>query len=75
MWQLLTGTKSFYGSIDCLSEIEFDINCDKYILYMATVRMLRAKDYPLDNIGIQPDIYMDKYIKDWIQYARDYLEN
>ena len=64
-----------YGSVDYLSVIEFDINCDKYILYMPTVRMLRAQDYPLDNIGIQPDIYMDKYVKDWVQYAKDYLEN
>ncbi|MBZ0200352.1 MAG: hypothetical protein K8H86_10825 [Ignavibacteriaceae bacterium] len=63
-----------YGSIDYLSVIEFDINCDKYILYMPTVRMLRAQDYPLDNIGIQPDIFMDKYVEDWIQYAKDYLE-
>ena len=63
-----------YGSIDYLSVYEFDIKCDKYILYMPTVRMLRAQDYPLDNIGIQPDIYMDKYIKDWILYAKDYLE-
>lgn len=63
-----------YGSIDYLSVIEFDIRCDKYILYMPTVRMLRAQDYPLDNIGIQPDIYMDKYVKDWIQYAKDYIE-
>lgn len=64
-----------YGSVDYLSVIEFDINCDKYILYLPTVRMFRAQEYPLDNIGIQPDIYMDPYIKDWIQYAKDYLEN
>jgi len=64
-----------YGCIDYLSVIEFDLNCDKYILYMPTVRLERAEGFPIDNIGIQPDIYMDKYVKDWILYAKDYLEN
>ena len=27
------------------------------------------------NIGIQPDIYMDKFVEDWVKYAQDYLEN
>jgi hypothetical protein len=36
---------------------------------------MRLPDYPLDNIGIQPDVFMDKYIEDWVQYALDYLEN
>jgi len=42
---------------------------------MPTVRLERAEGFPIDNIGIQPDIYMDKYVKDWILYAKDYLEN
>jgi len=64
-----------YGCIDYLSVIEFELNCDKYILYMPTVRLERAEGFPIDNIGIQPDIYMDKFVKDWILYAKDYLEN
>jgi len=64
-----------YGSVDYLSVFEFDFGCDRYILYMPTVRTSRAQGYPLDNIGVQPDIYMDKYVEDWVQYATDYLEN
>lgn len=64
-----------YGAVDYVSVREFKLNCNNYSLYMPTVRMMRLPDYPLDNIGIQPDIFMDKYIKDWVQYAKEYLEN
>ena len=64
-----------YGAVDYISLREFDIDCIDYTLYMPTVRMMRLPDYPLDNIGVQPDIYMDKYVKDWVQYAKEYMEN
>jgi hypothetical protein len=64
-----------YGAVDYVSLREFKLNCNNYSLYMPTVRMMRLPDYPLDNIGIQPDIYLDKYIKDWVLYAKEYLEN
>ncbi len=32
-------------------------------------------DYPIDNIGVQPDIYLDKSVENWIQFAVNYLEN
>lgn len=35
---------------------------------------MRLPDYPIDNIGFQPDIYLDKYVKDWVQFVVDYLE-
>jgi len=44
-------------------------------LIIPTYRSLRLPDYPIDNIGIQPDIYLDKTVPDWIQFAIDYLEN
>ncbi len=64
-----------YGSVDYVSVYEFGLDCSNYALYMPTVRMMRLPEYQLDNIGIQPDIYMDKYIEDWVQYAKEYLEN
>jgi len=64
-----------YGSVDYVSVYEFSLDCGSYALYMPTVRMMRLPGYQLDNIGIQPDIYMDKYITDWVQYAKKYLEN
>lgn len=64
-----------YGSVDYVLVYEFGLDCSNYALFMPTVRMMRLPEYRLDNIGIQPDIYMDKYIDDWVQYAKDYLEN
>lgn len=64
------------GVLDYANVFKFsDFLCNNYQLYMPTYRSLRLPDYPIDNIGIQPDIYMDKFIEDWIQYAVDYLEN
>lgn len=62
------------GAVDYVDVREFGLDCKDYDLYMPTVRMMRVSDYPLDNIGIQPDIYMDRYITDWVQYAKEYLE-
>jgi Peptidase family S41 len=64
-----------YGSVDYLSVLVSDFGCDRYVLYMPTVRTSRSEGYPLDNIGVQPDIYMDKYVDDWVQYAKNYLES
>lgn len=64
-----------YGAVDYVSVMEFLIGCQDYSLYMPTVRMMRLPDYPIDNIGIQPDIFLDKFVNDWIEYAKDYLEN
>jgi hypothetical protein len=36
--------------------------------------MMRLPDYPIDNIGIQPDIFLDRFVNDWIEYAKNYLE-
>jgi hypothetical protein len=64
-----------YGSLDYVLVYEFALDCADYALYMPTVRMMRLPDYRIDNIGIQPDVYMDKDIGDWVQYAKEYLEN
>jgi mevalonate kinase len=64
-----------YGALDYGSASYFDIGCNNYKLMMPTWRSMRLPDYPIDNIGIQPDIYLDKSVKDWVQFAVDYLEN
>ncbi|MFW5835372.1 MAG: S41 family peptidase [bacterium] len=63
------------GVLDYGSARNFDFGCDNYSLSLPTYRSLRLPDYPIDNIGIQPDIYLDKYVEDWHQFAIDYLEN
>ncbi len=64
-----------YGVIDYGSASLFDFGCKNHKLVMPTWRSMRLPEYPLDNIGVQPDIYLDKSVKDWIQFTVDYLEN
>lgn len=44
-------------------------------LIIPTYRSLRLPDYPIDNIGIQPDIYLDNTVQNWIEFAIEYLQN
>lgn len=64
-----------YGALDYGSASFFNFGCNNYKLMMPTWRSMRLPEYPIDNIGIQPDIYLDKSVKDWVQFAVDYLEN
>jgi C-terminal processing protease CtpA/Prc len=64
-----------YGAIDYGSATPFDFGCPDYQLMMPTWRSMRLPDYPIDNIGIQPDVYLDESVEDWVQFAVDYLEN
>lgn len=63
------------GVLDYGSARKFNFGCDNYTLFLPTFRSLRLPEYPIDNIGIQPDVYLDKYVEDWIKFALDYLEN
>lgn len=63
------------GVLDYANAYFFDdFICTNYRLLMPTFRSLRLPEYPIDNIGIQPDIYMDKTIEDWEKFAVEYLE-
>lgn len=64
-----------YGAIDYGSATLFDFGCPDYRLMMPTWRAMRLPEYPLDNIGIQPDVYLDESVGDWVEFAVDYLEN
>jgi hypothetical protein len=63
------------GGLDYAAARMFDFGCPEYLLQLPTYRSLRLPDFPVDNIGLQPDIFMDRFIKDWVQYAVDYLEH
>ncbi|REC48019.1 S41 family peptidase [Chryseobacterium pennipullorum] len=63
------------GVLDYANAMFFDYGCNNYKLLMPTYRSFRLPDYPIDNIGVQPDIYLDESVKDWIGFAVDYLEN
>lgn len=62
------------GGLDYAAARMFDFGCPEYLLQLPTYRSLRLPDYPIDNIGIQPDIFLDKSMKDWIQFALKYVE-
>lgn len=62
------------GGLDYASARFFNFGCPEYMLQLPTFRSLRLPDYPIDNIGLQPDLYLDKSVKDWLQFALDYLE-
>ncbi|CAM3638183.1 S41 family peptidase [Elizabethkingia bruuniana] len=63
------------GVLDYANAMFFEYGCDNYKLLMPTYRSFRLPDYPIDNIGVQPDIYLDTSVSDWVKYAVDYLEN
>lgn len=62
------------GGLDYAAARFFKFGCPEYLLQLPTFRSLRLPDYPIDNIGLQPDIYLDKSVEDWVQFAVDYLE-
>lgn len=63
------------GGLDYAAARFFYFGCPEYQLQLPTFRSLRLPDYPVDNIGLQPDLYLDKNVEDWIQYTVDYLEH
>ena len=70
----ILGTPS-YGALDYASQRYFEFGCTNYTLLLPTWRASRLPDYPIDNIGVQPDIYLDNSVEDWLQFAIDYVEN
>jgi C-terminal processing protease CtpA/Prc len=64
-----------YGVLDYGAARKFDFGCSEYELYLPGYRSLRLPEYPIDNIGVQPDIYLDKSVTDYVKFAKEYLEN
>lgn len=69
----LLGTPS-YGALDFGNAYLIDFGCTGYQLLMPTYRAMRLPDYPIDNIGIQPDMYLDSSVEDWVAFALKYVE-
>ncbi len=67
--------KPSYGALDYGNAYLVNLGCSGYQVLLPTYRALRLPEYPIDYIGIQPDIYMDRSIKDWTSFAVDYLED
>ncbi|MEI3797072.1 MULTISPECIES: S41 family peptidase [unclassified Chitinophaga] len=63
-----------YGALDYGNAYLVDFGCPGYQVFMPTYRAMRLPDYPIDNIGIQPDIYLDSSVEDWVAFAWRYIE-
>lgn len=70
----IMGTPTF-GVLDYASARLTNFECNGSTLVLPTNRSGRLPDYPIDNIGVQPDIYLDKSVENWIEYAIKYIEN
>ena len=62
------------GVLDYANAMFFEYGCDNYKLLMPTYKSFRLPDYPIDNIGIQPDIYLDDGVSNWVEFSVGYLE-
>lgn len=64
-----------YGALDYGNAIYTDFGRQEYQLLLPTYKVMRLPEYPIDNIRIEPDIYLDQSVEDRLQFAIDYLEN
>jgi len=65
----LYGTNSS-GAIDYLEVVRTELPCGFYRLGYPACKSLRLPDYPLDNIGIKPDIEIPLETSDWVDFIR-----
>ena len=78
----LFGNKSTAGVLDYSNAVSVDFPSGKYELTFPMTRSARLPDYPIDNIGIKPEIVIpfppavqlfDK-LDSWVEFVKNYLE-
>lgn len=60
------------GAVDYTEFVKVRMPCGYYTLYYPTCKSLRLPDYPLDNIGIKPDIAIPDGVTDWVEFVKQY---
>jgi len=60
------------GAVDYTEFVKVEMPCKFYTLYYPTCKSLRLPDYPLDNIGIKPDVAIPADVNDWIDFVKKY---
>jgi hypothetical protein len=65
------------GALDFANVNSVKSPCGNFMLYYATSKDVDLENFPIDNIGIQPDFYLDKEIPEykWVEYVNDILNN
>ena len=68
--------KPSFGAFDMSNVNIIDFPNGKYVLWCAMSVSKRFPEYKIDNIGIQPDFFMDDSIKeeDWVEFVQDVME-
>lgn len=62
------------GVLDYANVHTLNLPCAGWMLQYATSRTNRLPDYPIDNIGIEPDVEIPAD-KNWIDFALEYLKS
>ena len=59
------------GVLDISNQLQVDFPCGTYELYYSLSKSFRIPDFAIDDIGIQPDFLMNKFIMDeeWLDIA------
>ena len=63
--------ESTYGAFDTSSVTCVESPCNEYLLWYCMSRNMCISEYTIDNIGMQPDYYIDKTILqyEWVEYV------
>ncbi|MCZ4222592.1 S41 family peptidase [Pedobacter rhodius] len=62
------------GAIDYLEVVRTKLPFGFYGLGYPACKSLRLPEYPLDNIGIKPDVEIPVTVSDWIDFVRTYTK-
>ena len=64
-----------FGVLDISNMYFVDSPCNEFELGYALSRSKRIPDFPIDEIGIQPDYYLDEDIpeEEWISYVNELI--
>jgi hypothetical protein len=64
-----------FGALDLSNMLYVESPCNEFRLHYCMSRSLRIPDLAMDNIGLQPDYYLDKTIPQykWVEFVNDVL--
>lgn len=79
---LLFGNSNTAGVLDYSNAISENLPSNKFELIFPMTRSRRLPDFPIDNVGISPDVYVPYPATDqlfdrldqWVYYVKNYLE-
>ncbi|BDX39646.1 hypothetical protein CYCD_30010 [Tenuifilaceae bacterium CYCD] len=79
---MLFGNKNTAGVLDYSNAVQVSFPSKNYTLLYPMTRSRRLPDYPIDNVGIAPDVIIPlketvqlyDRIDDWVYFVQNYLE-